>query len=131
VVYVHLLLLQSSVLKQALFLACRKLFCFWNLWTVNHLHPLCEGGDYYTLNVWSLRKQLVLFSQESWCFLRQSQWKHLDVRENKTNWFPKGPHFKCFVIYWNSPLNNHIAKKETIINQADVSICWRSHLFFI
>ena len=31
-------------------------------------------------------------------------------RENKTNQFPEGTHIKCFVIYLDFPLNNHIAK---------------------
>ena len=44
---------------------------------------------YYTLNVRSGGKQLVLFSQE----------KHQDSRENKTNWFSEGPDIKCFVIF--------------------------------
>ena len=28
----------------------------------------------------------------------------------KTKLFPSGPHIKCFVIYLDFPLNNHIAK---------------------
>ena len=39
----------------------------------------------YTLNVWSRRKQLVLFCRESWCFPRRSPGKHQDSRENKAN----------------------------------------------
>ena len=44
-------------------------------------------------------KQLVLFSRESWCFPRRNRGKHQDSRENKTNWFPKGPDIKCFWIW--------------------------------
>ena len=40
---------------------------------------------YYTLNVWLWGKQLALFSQESWCFLRWHWGKHQDSQENKTN----------------------------------------------
>ena len=58
-----------------------------------------------TLNVRSLRKQLVLFSQESWCFPRRSRGKHQDSRENKTNWFPEGPDIKCFVIFLDFHFN--------------------------
>ena len=67
---------------------------------------------YYTLNVWSRGKQLVLFSRESWCFPRWSRGKHQDLREKKTNWFPEGPYIKCFVIYLDFPLNNHIEKNK-------------------
>ena len=35
-----------------------------------------------------------------------------DSRENKTNQFPEGPYIKCFVIYLDFPLNDHIAKKN-------------------
>ena len=36
--------------------------------------------------------------------------KHQDSRENKINQFPEGPYIKCFVLYLDLPLNNHIAK---------------------
>ena len=31
----------------------------------------------------------------------------------KTKLFPEGPYIKCFAIYLDFPLNNHIAKKKT------------------
>ena len=43
--------------------------------------------------------QLILFSQESWCFPRRTRGKHQDSRKNKTNWFPEGPDIKCFVYF--------------------------------
>ena len=46
-------------------------------------------SEYYTLNVWSWGKQLVLFSQETQCLLRQSRGKHPDWREHKTNCLPR------------------------------------------
>ena len=45
-------------------------------------------------------------------FLRQSQGKHYDSRENETNWFPEGPYIKCFVMYLDFPLNNHLEITE-------------------
>ena len=60
---------------------------------------------YYTLNVRSRGKQLVLFSRESWCFPRRSRGKHQDSRENKTNWVPEGPDIKCFVIFLDFQFN--------------------------
>ena len=48
----------------------------------------------YSFNVRSRGKQF--FFPES-PFVRQG--KHQDSRENKTNWFPEGPHIKCFVIF--------------------------------
>ena len=32
------------------------------------------------------------------------------VRKTKLTSFPKGPYIKCFVIYLDFPLNNHMAK---------------------
>ena len=32
------------------------------------------------------------------------------LRENKTNKFPSEPYIKCFVIFLDFPLNNHITK---------------------
>ena len=48
----------------------------------------------YSFNVRSRGKQF-FFSESP--FVRQG--KHQDSRENKTNWFPEGPHIKCFVIF--------------------------------
>ena len=62
---------------------------------------------YYTLNARSRVKLLVLWSRESWCFPRQSQGKHQDSRENKTNWFPEGPDIKCFVIFLDFHFNSN------------------------
>ena len=42
---------------------------------------------------------------------RWSRGKHQDLRENKTNWFPKGTDIKCFMFldfYFNS--NKRITK---------------------
>ena len=36
--------------------------------------------------------------------------KYEDLRENKTNLFTEGTYIKCFVIYLDFPLINHIAK---------------------
>ena len=47
---------------------------------------------YYTFNVWSRGKQLVLFSRDS--------------RENRTKWFPEEPDIKCFVVYLVFTVNN-------------------------
>ena len=60
--------------------------------------------------------QLVLFSRESWCFPRRSRGKHQDSRENKTNWFPKGPDIKCFVIFRDFHFNSN--KRITGANQS-------------
>ena len=62
-----------------------------------HVHVAVE---HYTLNVRSWGKQLVLFSLESRCFLRQSLREHQDSRENKTNWFP------CEWKFRNVTINN-------------------------
>ena len=71
-----------------------------NITFFSNLVLLSEYFDtYYTLNVRSRGKQLVLCSWESWCFPRGSRGKHQDSRENKTNWFPEGPDIKCFVIF--------------------------------
>ena len=35
----------------------------------------------------------------SFVFPRVHLWKHQDSRENKTNWFPKGPDIKRFVTF--------------------------------
>ena len=67
----------------------------------------------HTLNVRSQGKQLVVFSLESWCFLRRNWGKHQDSRENKTNWFPKGPDIKRFV----SRLSLQQQQKITGVNQ--------------
>ena len=67
----------------------------------------------YTLNVRSQWKQLVVFSQESWCFPWRNWGKHQDSRENKTNWFPKGPDIKHFV----SRLSLQQQQKITGVNQ--------------
>ena len=80
-------------------------------WSVNSLQSLWS----YTLNVRSRGKQLVLFSQESWCFPRRSRGKHQDSRENKTNWFPEGPDIKCFVIFLDFHFNSN--KRITGANQ--------------
>ena len=69
----------------------------------------------HTLNVRSQWKQLVVFSQESWCFPWQNWGKHQDSRENKTNWFPKGPDIKCFVIFLDFHFNSN--KRITGANQ--------------
>ena len=45
----------------------------------------------------------------------ESQGKHQDSRENKTNWFPKGPDIKCFVIFLDFHFNND--KRITGANQ--------------
>ena len=70
---------------------------------------------YYTLIVRSRRKQLVLFSRESWCFPRRSRGKHQGSRENKTNWLPEEPDIKCFVIFLDFHFNNN--KRITGANQ--------------
>ena len=44
----------------------------------------CFKGKWYKINVWSRRKQLVLFFLESWCFPRRRRGKHQDSKENKT-----------------------------------------------
>ena len=74
-----------------------------------------QAIKYYTLNVRSRGKQLVLFSWESWCFPRRSRGKHQDSRENKTNWFPEGPDIKCFVIFLDFHFNSN--KRITGANQ--------------
>ena len=61
------------------------------------------------------RKQLVLFSRESWCFPRQNRGKHQDSRENKTNWFLERPDNKCFVIFLDFHFNSN--KRITGANQ--------------
>ena len=91
---------------------CNKM----NITFFSNLVLLSEYFDtYYTLNVRSRGKQLVLFSWESWCFRRGSQGKHQDSRENKTNWFPEGPDIKCFVIFLDLPFNSN--KRITAANQ--------------
>ena len=37
---------------------------------------------------------------------------------NKTNLFPKGPYIKCFVVYLDFPLKNHMAKTRCCILRA-------------
>ena len=51
-----------------------------------------------TLNVRSLGKQLVLFSQESWCFPRRSGGKHQHLRENKLTGFQRDLTLRVFSI---------------------------------
>ena len=70
---------------------------------------------YYTLNVRSRGKQLVLISLESWCFPRLLLGKHQDSRENKTNWYPEGPDIECFVIFLDFHFNSN--KRITEANQ--------------
>ena len=62
----------------------------------------------YTLNVRSRRKQLVLFSLESWCLPRSTS-------SRKTNWFPEGPNIKCFAIFLDFHFNSN--KRITGANQ--------------
>ena len=63
----------------------------------------------YTLNVWSRGKQF--------CFPKNPDASRDEVEGNiatrgktKLTSFQRGPYIKCFVIYLDSPLNNHIAK---------------------
>ena len=72
-------------------------------------------GEYYTLNVRSRGKQLVLFPRESWCFLRRSRGKHHDSKENKTSCFLEGPDIKCFVVFLDFHFNSN--KRITGVNQ--------------
>ena len=91
---------------------CNKM----NITFFSNLVLLSQYFDtYYALNVRSRRKQLVLFSSESWCFLRGGLGKHQDSRENKTNWFPDGPDIKCFVIFLDLHFNSN--KRITAANQ--------------
>ena len=87
------------------------------MFAITRFFPLyyCWDEEFYTLNVRSRGKQLVLFSRESWCFLRRSQGKHQDSRENKTNWFPEGTDIKCFVIFLAFHFNSN--KRITGANQ--------------
>ena len=62
----------------------------------------------YRLNVRSRRKQLVLFSLESWCLPRSTS-------SRKTNWFPEGPDIKCFAIFLDFHFNSN--KRITGANQ--------------
>ena len=62
------------------------------IWNVKEKNAWCEDFFVGVRPKWEV-------SQESWCFPRQSRGKHQDSRENKTNWFPEGPDFKCFVIF--------------------------------
>ena len=79
----------------------------------NKIKWFYQLGWWYILSVCSWGKQLVLFSQESWCSARQSWGKTKLVRVN----FPKGPSIKCFVIYLDFPLNNHRAKTNKQTNK--------------
>ena len=40
----------------------------------------------------------------------------LGLEGKQTNYFPEGPYIKCFIIYLDFPLNNHIAlaKRTTL-----------------
>ena len=76
------------------------------------------GCVHYTLNVRSRGEQLVLFSQESWCFPRRSRGKHQDSLENKTNWFPEGSDIKCFVIFLDFHFNGNKRMTEASQNSA-------------
>ena len=88
-----------------------------NKFAITRFFPLyyCWDQEYDTLNVRSRGKQLVLFSRESWCFLRRSQGKHQDSRESKTNWFPERPDITCFVIFLAFHFNSN--KRITGANQ--------------
>jgi len=57
------------------------------------------------------------------CFPRQSQGKHQDSRENKTNLFPEGPDIKCIVIYLDFPFNNHSKthKQTNVVSSAGIN----------
>ena len=77
-----------------------------------------ENNPYYTLNVRSRRKQLVLFSQESWCFPR-GLGKHQDSWENKTNWFPEGPDIKYFVIFPDFHFNVLQQQQKNTLNSSE------------
>ena len=93
--------------------AARLIFCLYSPRFQRIITIHRRRGEYYTLNVWSRGKQLVLFSRESRCFPRRSRWKHQDSRKTKLTSFPafpEGPYIKCFVIYLDFPLSNHIAK---------------------
>ena len=80
---------------------------------------VCLRALYYTLNVRSRGKQLVLFSQESWCFPRRSRGKHQDSRENKTNWFPEGPDIKYFVIFPDFHFNVLQQQQKNTLNRSE------------
>ena len=69
------------------------------------------NNGYYTLNVRSRGKQLVLFSQESWCFPRRirSRGKHQDSRENKTNWFSEGPDINTLFTWSGGPRSSGVS----------------------
>ena len=61
----------------------------------------------------------------SFVFLRQSQGKHQDSRENKTNWFPKGPAIKCFVIFPHFHFNVLLQKqKNTLKRSKSKQLTW-------
>ena len=64
-----------------------------------------------------LGNQLVLFSLESWCFPRQSQGKHQDSGENKTNCFPQD--LTLNVYYLTGAMEcppQHFKSKESFID---------------
>ena len=53
-------------------------------------------------------------------------------RKTKPTEFPEGPYIKCFVVYLDFPLYNHLAKTNkqrrptssfAIVNQVDLSTC--------
>ena len=52
------------------------------------------------------------------------------LEENKTNQFPLWPYIKCFVIYLDLPLNNHVllysacSNNSAIISQSGYILIW-------
>ena len=98
--------------RRPYFLSPLRLGC-WCLMKTDPFILLCKNNRHFYVR--SQGKQLVLFSQESWCFLRRSWGKHQDSRENKTNWFPEGPDVKCFVIFLDFHVNSN--KRLTWANQ--------------
>ena len=71
-----------------------------------------SNGSYYTLNVRSQGKQLVLFFREAWCSSRETSGP-----EGKQNQLvPEGPDVKCFVIFLDFHFNS-INKRITGANQ--------------
>ena len=93
----------KTILSLSLFLCFDPLLSVVQLWNYTKTIIPLRLSEYYTLNVWSRGKQLVLFSREPW----SGSWG-----KTKLTSFPRDHALSILLlgIYLDFPLNNHIAK---------------------
>ena len=61
-----------------------------------------------------------MLDPEGHCFVfpRVHLGKHQDLRENKTNWFPKGPDIKCFVTFLDFYFNIFQQQQKNMLKRS-------------